>query len=90
MGAFPTPITPTLDQISTNDFVNYAGLKYPVASVVSHSFTSAVIQAATVTITVGIQTVTLVLTSADTIVSETAIDSNGVAHTSWKCTPIYT
>jgi hypothetical protein len=86
---YPTPSTPTLDQISTNDFINYAGVKYPVASVTAHVYTSAVIQTATIVISVNSQNVTLNLTSADTVISETYITQDGTAHTSWKQTAVY-
>ncbi len=87
--SFPQPSTPTLDLISTNDFINYQGVRYPVASVVSHTYTSPVIQTAVITITVSNQTVTLNLTSADTIVNEITIDQAGVQHVGWKQTAVY-
>jgi hypothetical protein len=81
---YPTPSTPTLLQISTNDFVNYKGVKYAIASVVSVTDNGEQQYSAIVTITVGQQTVTLNLTNADTIVSHVNIDQAGVAHAHWR------
>lgn len=89
MGVYPTPKTPKVDDISTNDFINYEGVNYPVASVVSHKRTDSVKQEAVITITVNSQTVTLSLTSADTILSNTYIDQAGTAHTIWSQTAVY-
>jgi hypothetical protein len=81
--SYPTPSTPTVDLISTNDFINYQGVQYAVASVVSHSYVDSATQKATITITVNSATITLALLSANTALSNTYIDAAGVAHSIW-------
>lgn len=90
MANFPQPTTPTVNQIATTDFINYQGVQYPVASVVSTSYTSPVINSAIITITVNSQTVTLSLTSADTILQDQHIFADQSVHNNWKQTAVYT
>lgn len=81
---YPTPSTPTLLDISTNDFINYKGVKYAVASVVSTTDHGEQQYSAIVTITVTQQTITLNLTNADTVLSHVNIDQAGTAHAHWR------
>ena len=84
---YPTPATPTLADISTNDFINYQGVLYPITTVVEAEYDELGHYEATITISVASPSdVTLNLSEADTIVSATTIDANGVAHTTWSQT----
>lgn len=83
---YPTPSTPTLLQISTNDFIGYQGVGYAIVSVVSTTDHGGGQYTAVVTITVNSQTVTLTLTNADTALSSTTIDQAGTAHSHWRQT----
>ena len=79
--------TPTINNISTNDYINYKGVQYAVASVVSVTTgQEGINDTAVITITVGGVAVTLHLTDADTVCSAQSIDANGVQHTIWKQT----
>ena len=82
--AYPTPVTHTLNNIATADFINYKGVQYAVATVGSTTAGhEGINNTATITITVNAATITLNLTDADTVVQSTYIDADGQAHTVW-------
>ena len=81
-----TNASPTLAQISTNDFINYKGVTYAVASVVSITSHVGGTITAVITITVNANPVQLTLDTNDTILSSYNTDANGVVHATWSQT----
>ncbi len=79
------PNAPTLLQISTNDFINFGGVKYAIASIVSVTDNGGGNSTAVITIAgTPLGTVTLTLKNSDTILSNYVPDANGVQHAVWS------